>query len=131
MFCGDTLFAAGCGRLFEGTPAQMHRSLSRLAAQPAATRVYCGHEYTLSNITFARAVEPGNRAIAEFGNTAQGQRDRDQPTLPTTLGLELQVNPFLRCGEPTVAASASARVGKAVTDPVEVLGIIREWKNSF
>jgi len=131
LFCGDTLFAAGCGRLFEGTPRQMHDSLSRLMQLPDDTRVYCGHEYTLSNIRFARAADPGNAALRELEATAQGLRDRDLPTLPSTIGQEKATNPFVRVREPAVVASASRFAGKALSDPVSVLGAIREWKNGF
>ena len=131
LFCGDTLFAAGCGRLFEGTPRQMHDSLSRLMQLPDDTRVYCGHEYTLSNIRFARAADPGNAALRELEATAKGLRDRDLPTLPSTIGQEKATNPFVRVREPAVVASASRFAGKALSDPVSVLGAIREWKNGF
>lgn len=131
LFCGDTLFAAGCGRLFEGTPEQMHASLSQLAAAPDDTRVYCGHEYTVSNIRFAMAVEPGNAVLADFGKRATAQRAKDLPTLPTDIGQEKATNPFLRVGEAEVVASASRYTGKALTDPVSVLAALREWKNTF
>ena len=131
LFCGDTLFAVGCGRLFEGTPRQMHDSLTRLMRLPDATRVYCGHEYTLSNIRFAHAAEPGNAALNELEGRAKVQRNLGQPTLPSTVGQEKATNPFVRVGEPAVIASASRHVGKALNDPVSVLAAIREWKNSF
>lgn len=131
LFCGDTLFAAGCGRLFEGTPAQMYESLRRLADLPDNTRVYCGHEYTVSNIKFARAADPDNATLAEWGMRAQRMRDSKQPTLPTDIGLEKKTNPFLRCDEPAIWASASRHAGRALSDPAEVLGAIREWKNDF
>lgn len=131
VFCGDTLFVAGCGRLFEGTPAQMHGSLGKLARLPDATRVYCAHEYTLSNLRFARAVEPGNVALADYERTAADLRERDVPTVPSTIGLEKAINPFLRCGEPEVAASAVRAAGAPLDGPVAVLGAIREWKNRF
>ncbi|MGE5522815.1 MAG: hydroxyacylglutathione hydrolase [Rhodospirillaceae bacterium] len=131
LFCGDTLFAAGCGRLFEGTPAQMYDSLNRLAALPDDTRVYCGHEYTVSNIKFARAADPDNAALAEWGMRAQRLRDSNQPTLPTDIGLEKKTNPFLRCGEPAIRDSASRHAGRTLSDPVEVLAVIRDWKNNF
>lgn len=131
LFCGDTLFAAGCGRLFEGTPEQMHRSLSRLAALPGDTNVYCGHEYTVSNIKFARAVEPDNGVLAEWGMRAQKLRDDDQPTLPTTLSLELATNPFMRCTVPGVIAAASRQAGRPLSNPVDVLATLREWKNGY
>lgn len=131
LFCGDTLFAAGCGRLFEGTPAQMYESLVRLAALPDDTRVFCGHEYTVSNIKFARAADPDNAALAEWGMRAQRLRDSARPTLPTDIGLEKKTNPFLRCSERAIQESASRHVGRPLSDPVEVLAAIREWKNSF
>jgi hydroxyacylglutathione hydrolase len=131
LFCGDTLFAVGCGRLFEGTPAQMHRSLQRLAQVPDSTRVYCGHEYTLSNIRFAKAAEPGNAALTDLESRASAQRAKDLPTLPTDIGQEKATNPFLRLEEPQVIASASRYAGKPLSDPVSVLAAIREWKNNF
>ncbi len=131
LLCGDTLFACGCGRVFEGTPAQMHASLGRLAALPGDTKVYCAHEYTLSNIRFARAVEPGNAALAARSVEAQRLRDASQPTLPSTIAAELATNPFLRCGESEVAASASRFLGRPVSAPVDVFTAIREWKNGF
>jgi hydroxyacylglutathione hydrolase len=131
LFCGDTLFAVGCGRLFEGTPEQMHRSLQRLAQVPDSTRVYCGHEYTLSNIRFAKAAEPGNAALLELEKRASAQRAKDLPTLPTDIGQEKATNPFLRVNEPQVVESASRYAGKPLSDPVSVLAAIRDWKNNF
>jgi hydroxyacylglutathione hydrolase len=131
LFCGDTLFAVGCGRLFEGTPEQMHRSLQRLAKVPDSTRVYCGHEYTLSNIRFAKAAEPGNAALVELEKQASAQRAKDLPTLPTDIGQEKATNPFLRVNEPQVVESASRYAGKPLSDPVSVLAAIRDWKNKF
>jgi hydroxyacylglutathione hydrolase len=131
LYCGDTLFAAGCGRLFEGTPKQMHESLSRLMKLPDDTKVYCGHEYTVSNIKFARSVEPDNTALRELEARAQKQRDQDQPTLPSTIGQEKATNPFVRVREPAVVAAASKRAGRQLSDPVDVLATLREWKNAF
>ncbi len=131
LFCGDTLFAAGCGRLFEGTPAQMHDSLGKFMRLPDATRVYCAHEYTLANIRFAKAAEPANRALIEWESRAKAMREVDMPTVPSTIGLERAANPFVRCTEASIVASASQRAGKALTDPVSVLAAIREWKNNF
>jgi len=131
LFCGDTLFAVGCGRLFEGTPRQMHDSLTRLMRLPDDARVYCGHEYTLANIRFAKAAEPGNAALLELEAKAKALRDRDQPTLPSTVGQEKATNPFVRVREPTVIASANRYAGKTLNDPVSVLAAIREWKNRF
>ncbi len=129
LFCGDTLFACGCGRLFEGTPAQMLESLSRLAALPDATRVYCGHEYTLANIKFARAVEPGNAALAARETAMRALRDAGKPTLPSTMRDERATNPFLRWKEPAVIESANKYLGSRASDPVSVFAAIREWKN--
>jgi len=131
LFCGDTLFAAGCGRLFEGTPRQMHDSLTRLSRLPDATRVYCGHEYTLSNLKFARTAEPDNRRLPELETRMQALRERGEPTLPSTIAQEKATNPFVRVAEPGVVASASARAGKKLVDPVSVLAEIRDWKNNF
>ncbi len=130
LFCGDTLFSAGCGRLFEGTPAQMHASLSRLAALPAHTRVCCTHEYTLSNLRFAAAVEPGNAERAAHEQHCRALLAQDLPTLPSRIGLERQINPFLRCTEPAVVAAARAQ-GADGDDAVAVLSALREWKNRF
>ena len=130
LFCGDTLFSGGCGRLFEGTPAQMHHSLSRLASLPGTTRVCCAHEYTLSNLKFARAVEPINHALADYVVWCEAQRASGQPTLPSSIATERLVNPFLRCAEPAVARTAQAH-GAQTTDPVAVLAALRQWKNEF
>jgi hydroxyacylglutathione hydrolase len=131
VFCGDTLFVCGCGRLFEGTPAQMSASLAKLAALAPATRVYCAHEYTLSNIRFAEALEPGNRALAERKVRESAKRERGEPTVPSTIGEERATNPFLRCAEPEVVASAERHAGHRLAGPVEVFAEIREWKNRF
>jgi hydroxyacylglutathione hydrolase len=131
LFCGDTLFAAGCGRLFEGTPAQMSASLAKLAALPPETRVYCAHEYTLSNLRFAVAVEPRNPALGARLARDETARREDRPTLPSTMGVELETNPFLRCAQPEVVSSASRHAGRALSDPVEVFAEIRSWKNVF
>jgi hydroxyacylglutathione hydrolase len=130
LFCGDTLFACGCGRVFEGTPAQMVDSLSKLAALPPATRVYCGHEYTLANIRFAEMVEPGNAALASRKAREAAKRARGEPTLPSTIGDELATNPFLRCGEREVIAAARGRSGRDPEDSVDVFATLREWKNA-
>ena len=131
LFCGDTLFACGCGRLFEGTPAQMVDSLGKLARLPADTRVYCGHEYTLANIRFAEAVEPGNERLAQRRIRDEARRARGEPTLPSTIGEELETNPFLRCAEPAVVAAAQRRAGRTLAGITEVFAEIREWKNAF
>jgi len=129
LFCGDTLFACGCGRVFEGTPEQMYASLAKLASLPNDTKVYCGHEYTLANIKFARTVDPGNAALAALEVRARRLRDAGQPTLPTTMGEEKAANPFLRCIEPAVVDSANKYLGARLADPVRVFAAIREWKN--
>jgi hydroxyacylglutathione hydrolase len=131
LFCGDTLFACGCGRVFEGTPGQMLASLTKLAALPDETKVYCGHEYTLANIRFARAVDPGNSALAAREERAAKLRAAGRPTLPSTLGEERATNPFLRCAEPVVVESANKYLGARMGDPVKVFAAIREWKNRF
>ena len=131
LFCGDTLFAAGCGRLFEGTPIDMVTSLDKLAALPAATLVYCGHEYTLANLRFALAVEPGNAALQQRETTARAQRAKGEPTLPSTIGDERATNPFLRTGETTIRAAASAHADRELADRVGVFAEIRAWKNEF
>ena len=130
LFCGDTLFSAGCGRLFEGTPAQMFQSLSKFAALPADTRVCCTHEYTLSNLRFAAAVEPSNAARAQYQVRCEALRADGLPTLPSSMGVELAVNPFLRCAAPEVMVTAMAR-GSLSAEPVAVLATLREWKNQF
>ena len=129
LFCGDTLFACGCGRVFEGTPEQMYASLEKLRALPDSTRVYCGHEYTLANIGFARSVEPGNAALGAREARDRKLRDAGKPTLPTTLGEEKATNPFLRCLEPAVVESANKYLGARAADPVRVFAAIRDWKN--
>lgn len=131
LFCGDTLFSGGCGRLFEGTPAQMHDSLSRLAALPGDTRVCCTHEYTLSNLRFAQAVEPGNADLAAYVKRCQQQRAQDLPTLPSDIALERRINPFLRTAEPAVVAAAQRQVPGLSDEPVAVFAALREWKNVF
>lgn len=130
LFCGDTLFSGGCGRLFEGTPAQMHRSLARLADLPGETAVCCAHEYTLSNLRFAREVEPCNPDLLAYDADCRGRRAHGLPTLPSRIDLERAVNPFLRCHEPAVAARARDRDPTA-TSAVEVFRALREWKNEF
>jgi hydroxyacylglutathione hydrolase len=131
VFCGDTLFACGCGRLFEGTAAQMVASLGKLARLPGGTRVYCGHEYTLANIRFAEAADPGNGALAARQARESAKREKGAPTLPTTIAEELATNPFLRCDDPAIIASAARHAGRPLTDRVEVFAALREWKNSF
>ncbi|MEO8740432.1 MAG: hydroxyacylglutathione hydrolase [Casimicrobiaceae bacterium] len=131
VFSGDTLFAAGCGRLFEGSPTQMVSSLDKLAALPGDTAIYCGHEYTMSNLRFARAVEPDRAALLQRQTRDQAKRDRGVPTLPSTMAEELSTNPFLRCGEVTVRAAVEQHAGRALRDRVGVFAELRAWKNSF
>ena len=131
LFCGDTLFACGCGRLFEGTAAQMHRSLTKLTALPDDTRVYCAHEYTLSNIKFALAVEPNNSALRARAERDAKLRDANQPTVPSTIADEKATNPFIRVTSPGVIEAARTRRGLRSDDPVEVFATIRQWKNEF
>lgn len=130
VFCGDTLFGAGCGRLFEGTPAQMTDSLAKLAALPDDTLVYCAHEYTAANLNFAAAVEPDNPAIRRRIAAVAEKRQAGLPTVPSTLREEKATNPFLRCSEPAVVAAARQR-DPAAQDPVGVFAAIRAWKNAF
>ena len=131
LFCGDTLFACGCGRLFEGTPMQMQRSLARLADLPGTTRIYCGHEYTQANCRFALAVEPENAALRNRAAEVAALRSANQPTLPTTVATEKAVNPFLRWAAPAVIEAAQRISGKPLTQPDQVFATIREWKNRF
>jgi hydroxyacylglutathione hydrolase len=131
LFCGDTLFAGGCGRLFEGSPAQMLASLGRLAALPDATLVHCAHEYTASNLRFARAVEPDNPELAERDARVGALRAASRPTVPSTLALERATNPFLRAGSPQVRRAAEARLGHPARDAVEVFATVRGWKDTF
>lgn len=130
LFCGDTLFSAGCGRLFEGTPAQMLASLDKLAALPGNTRVCCTHEYTMSNLRFALAVEPDNTELIGYHALCAGLRSDGQPTLPTSISRELLINPFLRTRQATVKAAAQA-FDPAAHDDNTVFAAIRQWKNQF
>ena len=129
LFCGDTLFSGGCGRLFEGTPAQMLASLDKLAALPGNTRVCCAHEYTLSNLRFARAVEPGNTALQQYTQRCESLRARQQPTLPSTLAVERDINPFLRTREPAVVQALQPRA--QARDEAGIFAALRLWKNDF
>jgi len=131
LFCGDTLFAAGCGRVFEGTPAQMHASLQKLRSLPADLQVCCAHEYTLANLRWALAVEPDNLALQAWQRRATSLRAAGQPTLPTTLALECATNPFLRTDAPAVIAAAARHCGQALATPTDVFAALRTWKNRF
>ncbi|MEJ2622875.1 MAG: hydroxyacylglutathione hydrolase, partial [Candidatus Thiodiazotropha sp.] len=129
LFCGDTLFAGGCGRVFDGSMAQLAASLQRIAQLPTETKIYCAHEYTLENLGFARWVEPQSEAVIQRIETEQEKRQTGAPTLPSTLQLELQTNPFLRTGQPSVVEAAEKIAGKALTDHTEVFKVLREWKD--
>jgi hydroxyacylglutathione hydrolase len=130
LFCGDTLFSGGCGRLFEGTPAQMLASLDKLATLPGSTVVCCTHEYTLSNLRFALAVEPDNANLVAYNAHCQSLRSRMQPTLPTSIAQELLINPFLRTRRPALVSSAR-HFDAAAHDDTSVFAAIRQWKNQF
>lgn len=130
LFCGDTLFGAGCGRLFEGTPEMMYHSLQKLARLPANTHIYCAHEYTVSNLRFALEVEPDNRTILDRLLSCEQLRKNGQCTLPSTLEEELLTNPFLRVTEDAVITQALNQ-GASTTDPVDIFSCLREWKNEF
>lgn len=131
LFCGDTLFACGCGRVFEGTPQQLYASLEKLMALPDETLVYCGHEYTLANIGFAKAVEPGNAALAERERIDAALRSENRPTLPSTIAREKATNPFLRVTRPAVIESANKYLGTRIAEPAAVFAALRQWKNQF
>lgn len=130
LFCGDTLFSAGCGRLFEGTPEQMHVSLRRLAELPPDTAVYCAHEYTLANLHFAAAVEPDNPDIRSAIAGVRGLRQQQHPSLPSSIGRELRINPFMRCRVPAVREIASQRAGRVVEGSA-VFAVLRAWKDNY
>ncbi|MFB9133432.1 hydroxyacylglutathione hydrolase [Vibrio olivae] len=129
LFCGDVLFSAGCGRVFEGSMAQMHDSLSKLEKLPEETLVYCAHEYTASNVAFALAVEPDNQLLHKYRDEVNRLRAQNHPTLPTTIRQEKWINPFLRVDQPSVMKSVSNRTLK--TDPLSIFTALREWKNEF
>lgn len=131
LFCGDTLFSGGCGRLFEGTPAQMLESLDRLRSLPPETRMYCAHEYTASNLRFALAVEPVNADLVAHADLVAQWRAQGRPSVPTTLGLERRINPFLRTREATVRAAAERRAGRPLASDADAFAVVREWKNEF
>lgn len=131
LFCGDTLFAGGCGRLFEGTPEQMVASLTKLAALPDETQIYCAHEYTLSNLRFAKEVEPDNVSLQARIEHEQAKRDRGQPTVPSTIGVEKSTNPFLRFREEKIANRLIAAGHLSSKEPIAVFAALRQWKNSY
>lgn len=131
LFCGDTLFAAGCGRVFEGNAEMMYTSLQKLAALPDATKVYCGHEYTEKNLRFAEMVEPQNVAIQERLKEVIALRKKNLPSLPSTIHIEKETNPFLRCDVAEVVANVEQFAGKKLTNVVEVFYWLRKWKDGF
>ena len=135
LFCGDVLFGAGCGRNFEGTPAQLHHSLQRLAQLPGDTRVYCAHEYTAANLRFALACEPGNAALQQRIAATQKLRAANQPTVPSTIALEIATNPFLRCTQPEIIRTLQQHglidTGQIGTGELGVFTALRAWRNQF
>lgn len=131
LFCGDTLFAGGCGRLFEGTAEQMHHSLSKILALPDDTQVFCAHEYTEANLTFARIAEPENQDLLDRQANVQKLRQMGEPTVPSLLGVEKATNPFLRFNEPTIVQAAEAFAGRSLPNAAAVFGTVRHWKDTL
>jgi hydroxyacylglutathione hydrolase len=129
LFCGDTLFAAGCGRVFDGSVEQLANSVQRISTLPSETQIYCAHEYTVDNLGFASWVEPENQAVVDRLQVEKNKRQNGVPTLPSSLALELQTNPFLRTRTPAVVAAAERVSGRSLTDHVEVFKVIRQWKD--
>jgi hydroxyacylglutathione hydrolase len=131
LFCGDTLFSGGCGRLFEGSPEQMLNSLTKLANLPENTKVYCTHEYTQANLTFALTVEPQNKALITYNEQVDELRSKNQSTIPSTIELEKQINPFLRCHKQSLQASAQQFSSDTKATPQDTFTTIRRWKDQF
>jgi hydroxyacylglutathione hydrolase len=131
LFCGDTLFSGGCGRLFEGTAEQMLQSMDKLAALPSKTRVCCAHEYTLSNLKFANAVEPDNLDLKDYISKCQQLRAQNLPTLPAELGNEMQINPFLRTRKPSVINAVKKMAPPGTDKEAEIFAQLRIWKNEY
>lgn len=131
LFCGDTLFLAGCGRLFEGTPQQMQAAMDYFSSLPDETEVFCTHEYSIANLRFAQAVEPRNPAIIRALELCTERRQDKRPTLPSSIGMERQINPYMRTREADVRAAAEHQSGRALENEIEVLAAVREWKNHF
>ncbi|WP_207062131.1 hydroxyacylglutathione hydrolase [Motiliproteus sp. SC1-56] len=131
LFCGDTLFLAGCGRLFEGTPKQMRAAMTWFKSLPDETKVYCAHEYSLANLKFAAAVEPGNARITEKIEECQGLRAQERPTVPSSIGVEKAINPFMRTDQPAVSDAASKRAGTPLDSEDQIFSVIRQWKDNF
>ncbi len=131
LFCGDTLFAGGCGRVFEGTYEMMHASLQKLSSLATNTQVFCAHEYTMANLKFAKAVSPDDPVLAERFQVEQTKRDQDIPTVPTSIGVELATNPFLRCADIELISAAQKHSSQTLHNPTDVFSVIRQWKDSF
>jgi hydroxyacylglutathione hydrolase len=131
LFCGDTLFAAGCGRVFEGDPAMMLKSLTALRELPGATQIYCAHEYTMGNLSFAQAVEPYNQDLLRRIDSDQALRDKGIPTVPSIIATELATNPFLRCDQASVQIAVAAKLTQAVCGEADVFAAVRSWKDNF
>jgi len=131
LFCGDTLFLAGCGRIFEGTVEQMYNSINKLSNLPDDVLVYCGHEYTEANLNFARAVEPDNEAISQRLQQTHALRQQNKASVPAPLRDERLTNPFLRCEQAVVRSAAEKASGKTLNTPAAVFGALRQWKNNF
>ena len=131
LFCGDTLFAGGCGRLFEGTAAQLYHSLQKIAALPDDTKIYCAHEYTVKNLQFAALVEPENSEIQSRLQKVKTLRENNLPTLPSLLSEEMATNPFLRCHQTSVKSSLENHAGKQLADKIEIFAELRQWKDRF
>jgi hydroxyacylglutathione hydrolase len=131
LFCGDTLFSAGCGRLFEGSPAQMQHSLSRLGDLPSETKVYCTHEYTLANVAFALSAEPNNKALQDYQSWAKSQRDKNEPTLPSSIAQQRDINPFLRTFSDDIQNTLKLKLDRPVTESLDVFTELRRWKDHF
>ncbi len=129
VFCGDTLFSGGCGRLFEGSPAQMFDALAKLSSLPDKTKVYCGHEYTQANLKFAQVIEPNNAILNEYAKKVDELREKGQSTLPTTIGQEKAINPFMRTQVPAVKSAVSI-FAKDNSD-LETFSALRRWKDNF
>ena len=131
LFCGDTLFAGGCGRLFEGTPEQMFDSLEKIRALPDSTQVYCAHEYTLANLKFALVAEPDNEDLKQRMADTTAMRKQNQNTVPSALGLEKRTNPFLRSQIPELKQAAEQFAGKPLPTGADVFGTVRYWKDTL
>lgn len=131
LFCGDTLFTGGCGRLFEGTHAQMLQSLQKLKNLDPNTLIYCGHEYTEANLKFAQLLEPNNLDLQKRFEEVREKRQKSEPTVPSRLSVELKTNPFLRTDQPTIIQAAEKHAGIPLKNEVEVFTIIRQWKNEL